>query len=161
MGVRVPPSACQLDKKRVSVVYSPVYSRILLASDGSENSMRAADHAAELTKKFEAQTTVISVVYVPPMYGSDIAGVQEALLEDGVRVLEDTKRVFIRRDAPCTTRLVRWVHPVEAICKEAADGKHDLIVLGRRGLSERKRGSLGSVSEGVLRSAQCAVLMVK
>ena len=76
-------------------------------------------------------------------------------------ILDDTNKVFVRKGAPCVAKLVRWVHPVEAICTEAVDGKYDLVVLGRRGLAEAKRGLLGSVSEGVLRSSPCAVLMVK
>lgn len=138
-----------------------MYSRILLATDGSENAIRAAEHAAELTKRFEAQTTLFTVVYVPPMYSGDIAGIEEVLLRDGSRILEDTRRVFTRRDASCSIKMVRWVHPVEAICKEATEGKYDLIILGRRGLDERKKGVLGSVSDGVLRAAPCAVLIVK
>lgn len=161
MGVRLPPSAGRLDKNLIPIVYSWVYSKILLATDGSENAIRASEHAAELTKRFGTQTTLVTAVYTPPMYSSDIAGVQEALLEDGARILEDTKRVFTRRDVSCSTRLIRWVHPVEAICKEAVEGKYDLVVLGRRGLNEQKRGLIGSVSEGILRSAPCAVLMVK
>ena len=95
------------------------------------------------------------------MYTSDTAKLEEALIEDAARLIENTKKVFNQRGASCTAKLVRWVHPVEAICKEVMDGKYDLIVLGRRGLAESKRGLLGSVSEGVLRSAPCAVLMVK
>jgi len=138
-----------------------VYSKILLATDGSENAMRAAVHAAQLTTKFETKTTIVTVVYVPPMYSSDVAGVEEALLEDGMRVLEHTKRIFVQQDIACTTKLIRWIHPVEAICNEGLEGKYDLIVLGRRGLSEKKRGLLGSVSEGVFRSAPCATLVVR
>jgi nucleotide-binding universal stress UspA family protein len=143
------------------MVHLPVYEKILLATDGSENAIRAAEQAAELTKRFEAEATLITSVYIPPMYTGDVAELEEALLEDGARLLDDTKKVFVRKGASCATKLVRWVHPVEAICTEAVDGKYDLIVLGSRGLAEAKRGLLGSVSEGVLRSSPCAVLMVK
>jgi nucleotide-binding universal stress UspA family protein len=122
--------------------------------------MRAAAHAAQLTAKFGADTTIVTVVYVPPMYSSDVTGVEEALLEDGTRVLEHTKRIFLQEDVPCTTKLIRWVHPVEAICNEGVEGKYDLIVLGRTGLNEKK-SLLGSVSEGVFRSAPCATLVVR
>ena len=161
MGVRVPPSARLLDKKFLPMVHLAVYEKILLATDGSENALRAAEQAAELTKRFDAKTTLITSVYIPPMYTGDVTELQDALLEDGVRLLDHTKKAFARRGTPCVTKLVRWVHPVEAICTEATDGKYDLIVLGRRGLAEVKRGLLGSVSEGVLRSSPCAVLMVK
>jgi len=138
-----------------------MYSKVLVATDGSENAIKAAEHAAELAKRFQAHATLLTAVYAPPMYSGDLAGAEEALLEDGARVLEDTRRVFARKDTECTTRLIRWVHPVEAICTEAREGRYDLIVVGMRGLDEQKGSLLGSISEGVLRAAPCSVLMVK
>lgn len=50
--------------------------------------------------------------------------------------------------------------PAEAIAKYAATHGTDLIVMGRRGLGAL-RGMLGSVSYGVLHSAEMPVLTVK
>ena len=50
--------------------------------------------------------------------------------------------------------------PVEGITNYAMDRRCDLIVMGRRGLGAL-RGMLGSVSYGVLRSADIPVLTVK
>ena len=50
--------------------------------------------------------------------------------------------------------------PAEAIAKSAATHGADLIVMGRRGLGAL-RGMLGSVSYGVLHSAEMPVLTVK
>ncbi len=50
--------------------------------------------------------------------------------------------------------------PAEAIAKYAATHGADLIVMGRRGLGAL-RGMLGSVSYGVLHSAEMPVLTVK
>jgi nucleotide-binding universal stress UspA family protein len=138
-----------------------MYSKILLATDGSGNAIRAAEHAAELTEKFGAQTTLVTAVYIPPMYSSDIAGVEDAFLEEATRILESTRKIFTTRSLECTTKLLRWVHPVEGISSEAGEGGYDLVVLGRTGLADKPGNVLGSVSGGVLREAPCAVLIVR
>ena len=52
-------------------------------------------------------------------------------------------------------------HPSEEIVTVADSVGADLIVLGRRGLSEWKALMLGSVSDGVLHPAHCPVLIVR
>lgn len=138
-----------------------MYSKILVATDGSGNAIRAAEHAAEIAEKFGAETTLATVVYIPPMYSSDIAGVEDAFLTEATRMLESTKRVFAARNLECTTKLLRWVHPVEGISNEAREGGYDLVVLGRTGLADKPGNVLGSVSGGVLHEAPCAVLIVR
>jgi nucleotide-binding universal stress UspA family protein len=138
-----------------------MYSKILLPTDGSENAIRAAEHAAALAEKFGAQTTIATAVYVPPMYSSDIVGVEDAFLTEATRMIESTKKVFSTKNLECATKLLRWVHPVEGICNEAREGEYDLVVMGRTGRADKPGNVLGSVSDGVLREAPCAVLIVR
>ncbi len=138
-----------------------MYSKILVATDGSGNAVRAAEHAAEIADRFGSETTLATAVYIPPMYSSDIAGVEDAFLTEATRILESTKKVFASRNLECRTKLLRWVHPVEGICEEAGEGGYDLVVLGRTGLADKPGNVLGSVSGGVLRAAPCAVLIVR
>lgn len=50
-------------------------------------------------------------------------------------------------------------HPADAIVRAA--GAADVVVMGARGLGHVTRLFLGSVSEQVLRHADCPVLIVK
>jgi nucleotide-binding universal stress UspA family protein len=50
--------------------------------------------------------------------------------------------------------------PSDKIVETAEKGKHDLIVLGSRGLNPVKRFLLGSVSDDVSQKAKCSVLIV-
>ncbi len=58
-----------------------------------------------------------------------------------------------------TARIVAG-HPAETICRIAEDEKHDLIIMGRRGLSGVSSFFLGSVSDKVTHHAVCPVLVV-
>ena len=50
---------------------------------------------------------------------------------------------------------------VKEILEAAKEGKYDLIVIGVKGISEVRETRLGSVSEKVIRNAQCPVLVIK
>jgi nucleotide-binding universal stress UspA family protein len=51
--------------------------------------------------------------------------------------------------------------PVEEIVRTAKDWGADLIVVGSHGRAGVQRALLGSVAEGVMRAAPCAVLVVR
>ena len=72
-----------------------MYSKILVATDGSDNALRAAETAAELARGWQAEVTIICVAYIPAMYESDLGSdSKEAFIEDWGRALEATKKVF-------------------------------------------------------------------
>jgi nucleotide-binding universal stress UspA family protein len=55
--------------------------------------------------------------------------------------------------------LVKWGLPLMGIMEVLKEQRADLVVVGSRGLSGVRRFLLGSVSEGVLNSAPCSVLI--
>ncbi len=52
-------------------------------------------------------------------------------------------------------------YPIDNIVAVACEENFDLIVMGRRGQNHLTHMLLGSVSDGVLDQAPCAVLIVK
>lgn len=58
-------------------------------------------------------------------------------------------------------RVVRFGHPVEAICHYAGKQAIDLIVMSTHGRSGLTRLMMGSVAERVLRVSPCPVLVVR
>lgn len=134
-----------------------MFSKILVAIDGSENSKRAVERAASLAKFSTTKVTLLSVVYIPPMYRSDLGPeLVEILIEDAKKALDSVKPLFEKYE----TKIVKDIRPSEAICQEAGKG-YDLIVMGSRGLGKPEAHTLGSVSDEVLHSAPCSVLIVK
>jgi len=51
--------------------------------------------------------------------------------------------------------------PGPAICRAAADGNFDMVVLGSRGRGELKSLLVGSTSAAVIHGAPCPVLVVR
>lgn len=89
---------------------------------------------------------------------SHIAERSDRELRESISGLLGKDMQDVRAKVIIETRLAS--SPVEGITNYAADHRCDLIVMGRRGLGAL-RGMLGSVSYGVLRSADIPVLTVK
>jgi nucleotide-binding universal stress UspA family protein len=146
-----------------------MFSKILLASDGSDCALKAAHVAADLATKYGGTVTVLNVFSIPtsfvplagmPGFEMDPAAVNH--YADHVRdaVARRTGKVLEEHGVPYETRQVIG-HPAETIVNVAEREHYDLIVVGSRGLSGIKGFLLGSVSDRVAHHAHCPVLIVK
>jgi nucleotide-binding universal stress UspA family protein len=150
------------DRRRLAKEVLFMFTRILIASDGSDNALRAAETVAELAKGWQAEVTVVCVAYVPAMYQSDLGPeLTDTFVEDWQRALEATKRVFEKEGVEVQAKLVREGKPAHVICREAEAGGYDLVVVGSKGLDESGHKGLGSVSDRVVHGVHCSVLAVK
>ena len=141
--------------------------KILLATDGSETSMRAAKNAVSIGKKAGATVTAVYVVDVHrlaqlPGYAA-MPGIKDNLMElmfkEGSEALEEIEDMA--RDAGVAyERVVAEGDPGEELLKLCRDPGFDLIVLGTIGKSGLKRFLLGSVAEKVVRHSHVPVLVV-
>ena len=141
--------------------------KILLATDGSETSMRAAKNAVSIGKKAGAMVTAVYVVDVHrlaqlPGYAA-MPGIKDNLMElmfkEGSEALEEIEDMA--RDAGVAyDRVVAEGDPGEELLKLCRDPGFELIVLGTIGKSGLKRFLLGSVAEKVVRHSHVPVLVV-
>ena len=137
-----------------------MFSKILVATDGSANSIRSAKKALELSKLSGAEVTLVYVAYVPDLYKGDISSeLMESFIDDGRKILKDTANIFKKADWPVKTKLIREQKPPVAICSLAK--KFDLLVIGSRGLHKKKEKALGSISDCIIHCSPCPVLLVK
>ena len=130
--------------------------KILLPTDGSTHSLKAAEYAAEISKQFESETHILNVITK-----STIRISRKREEKSSVQALEETKDVFDRRSIKVIVRKLVRGNPAEIICKIAEEEGFDLIVIGSRGLSGMKAFFLGGVSDKVSRHAICPVLIVR
>jgi len=139
-----------------------MFKKILVATDGSGKAMRACTEAGRMAKVFGSEVMLLYVVYVPPLYKGDVGqGILDALIEDGKRILDDSKKEAAATGVDAKTKMIREGDPADVIVKEAETGAYDLIVMGSSGLGRARSLALGSVSNTVLHGSTCSVLIIK
>jgi len=144
-----------------------LFSKILVALDGSEFSLKALDFAIDLAKKYQSQLILTHVVIrqiyaINPPEAGILAGtaIVRELEAEGKAILARGEETVKAQGIPVETRLRQGV-PAEELLRAVADEKVDLIVLGSRGLSQVKAFLLGSVSDKVSHHAKCPALIVR
>jgi nucleotide-binding universal stress UspA family protein len=144
------------------------FSRILVAVDGSEASMDAADYAIDMAKMYNAQLTTLTVSHISlSSYG--LAAPPDAIKQRKEKHELESKQWFDKfnqsakqNDIQLKTELIDSQMSVEgAIVEYAESNGIDVIILGTRGRSGIKKLLLGSVASGVITYATCPVIVVK
>ena len=139
-----------------------MFSRILVAVDGSESAKRALEKSVYLAKQCNSRLDVIHVV-LDSTYGGDSAAtfqLIEELKERGKKMLEGCKTQALRNGVEVRTLLELGDH-AQVIINTANEGDYDLVIMGSRGLSPFKELLLGSVSFKVMHHARCPVMVVR
>ncbi len=139
-----------------------MYKKILLATDGSEHSIRAAENAIELAKcNPDAKVEVVFVVdgdtaKSDVLRNWNTAGVADTRREKIRAAEEKAKNAGIDYEI----KILRG-EPGPTIVKYANENGFDIIVIGSRGLNALQEFVIGSVSHKVAKRANCPVLIVK
>jgi nucleotide-binding universal stress UspA family protein len=140
-----------------------VFLDILVALDGSEHAAQALRTAAQLASEENARLTVMTAVPPTPAL-AQITAAGAALTEVADLMGDAGKQIRAQvDDLPddiSVTTLVVSGHAAHEILKELRDGRHDLLVMGTRGLGRVGSALLGSVSQAVLHEAEVPVLVV-
>ena len=139
-----------------------MFSKILVAVDGSESAGRAFERSVYLAKRCESRLVIIHVVLDSP-YGGDSAAtflLIEELKERGRKLLEEYKTKSMKEGVQAEILLEVGDH-AQTIIDVANKNNYDLIIMGSRGLSPFKELLLGSVSFKVMHHARCPVMVVR
>ena len=144
-----------------------MYKRILVSTDGSEISRKAAASAVALAKSMGAELLAISVKEpfpysaiseMQPVPPQEFFDAQERVARQRVQGVVDTAKA---EGLACQAHTVEALHPWEAILDHAKNQNAELIVMashGRRGLSALL---LGSETQKVLTHSAIPVLVIK
>jgi nucleotide-binding universal stress UspA family protein len=142
-------------------------TRILLATDGSEEAELAALRAMDIAEKTDSELHVVHVGVVPlfllsyPRTLGYYGKLYEQIEEDSrERLRELSWRVKVAGGTVAGSHLRMGAVDLEvvALAKELGVG---LIVMGCRGHRGIRRAIEGSISDGVIRHAPCPVLVVR
>jgi nucleotide-binding universal stress UspA family protein len=155
-----------------------LFQKILVPLDGSEHSLKALEEAAQITKMSSGKITLMNVYSVsvqpfmmsqqsvygitdrPNLTGDEISRLAEDARKFGNRILEDGEQRISAVGVEVEKRLMEG-HAVQEIVRAANEGNFDLIVIGATGISHIREMLLGSVTDGVIHHAHCAVLVIK
>jgi nucleotide-binding universal stress UspA family protein len=138
-------------------------SNILLATDGSAPSGRAADFVASLARRYHARVVVLHA-FTPVPGNHSTQGYSRSLYETPEEAESLVAQVAQRLSELGATQVETDVMEGPAanvIIGVAESCSPDLIVVGARGNSTWQGMLLGSVSMVVTQRAECPVLIVK
>ena len=139
-----------------------MFEKILVAVDGSTNSDRAVEAAAEVARAHGSTLSICHAFHIPDHYKADLADeLEEALEGDAEKILAHAAGVAEEATVTAETRLLKKGHPAEAIVAYAGELGADLIVVGVRGRTPDQGRAMGSVSAAVIEQASCSVLLVR
>ncbi len=139
-----------------------MYKRILVAVDGSKNSRRAAEHAANIASLDPEATVKVLYILDYDRTRSDVidnAGSDDLHIDRKKRLvpIEDT---FKQRKIPYEL-VIKHGDPGPTIVIFANSNDFDLVVIGSRGLNSFQEMLLGSVSHKVAKRVTAPILIVK
>ena len=136
--------------------------KVLVATDGSEQSMNAVARGLELAETQGAQVTLMSVAYYVPDYLEEMPpNIREKLEDEAKGALKKSKALFDAKNMPVKTVLVTGLVPANLIIQEAQEGKFDRIILGSTGMNALDKVVMGSTAAKVVAHAPCEVTVVR
>ncbi len=140
-----------------------MFTKILLANDGSHGANKALDTAIELAALTGASLESLSVEEDLPQYVATIGEIEEVKRQKDAYFADLERQCRARADASEVeiTFTVIPGHEVETIANYCKDGAFDLLVLGFMGHSSVWGRIWGSTSQNLARLASCSVLIVK
>ena len=144
-----------------------MYTRILVAVDGSNTSRRAFEAALDLAKSNGAVLRPFYVVENTPMYfeapGYDPSILRDRLVEEGKELRAEFSKVMAEHGVkgdPAVAEASAIGDVSEVVLKAAAEFDADLLVMGTHGRRGFQRLILGSVAERCVRQATLPVLLI-
>lgn len=139
-----------------------MYDTILVATDGSEDSAAATEHAMALAGPTGARVHAVAVVETRTAYDNAIVDpdeVRENLRADAREAVDAVARAAESAGVDCETAVDEGPPP-ERLLAQVEESGADVVVLGATGRSGFKRLVLGSTTEQLLSQSPVPVVVV-
>jgi nucleotide-binding universal stress UspA family protein len=140
-----------------------MFEKILLAVDGSDHALRAANIAGDLARAMKSEIVRIVVVYgkIPSYLGEpNMQAAIDSRLAEANGILNLAISALGAIPGEIHSELIEG-SPAEAIIDVAITRRSDLIVMGSRGMGNLAGLFIGSTSQKVVSHATCPVLIVR
>ncbi len=143
---------------------SKLYTKILIATDGSEYTKNAVDYGIDLAKNTGAKLLTIYVVDTAAFASIPMDAAWESMYEllkqEGDLAIKYVTERAEAEGLEVEGNLIEG-HPGDEIIKYSESNAVSLIVMGTLGKSGLDRFLLGSVAEKVVRNSKIPVLVVR
>ncbi|MGF1473635.1 MAG: universal stress protein [Rubrobacteraceae bacterium] len=142
-------------------------TRILLATDGSEDAESALSMAVSLAEATNSELHLMTAArpyhstYPDTEYPEALEQIFEERKREAEQTLEGQAKKVHEAGGTVSGREVRVWTPDAGIIGCAEDIEAGIIVMGSRGQEGISRALLGSISESVVRHAHCPVIVVR
>lgn len=139
-----------------------MFKKILLASDGSDHSVRAAKKAVELVKlNADSEITVVYVIDGQTSKEDVLHNPDRTVVEE-IRKMRLQPVTSLLNSENLSFKLKKLLgEPGPAIVDYANTNEFDVVVVGSRGLNGLQEMVLGSVSHKVAKRVKAPVMIVK
>ena len=138
-----------------------MFSKILVAVDGSESAKKAFEKSIYLAQKCSSKIDLVHVVQCE--LGGDSATTFELIDElknKAQKMLEEYKNQAAKNNVSIQI-MVTQGDPAKVIIELAKAKSYDLIIMGTRGRTPFQELLIGSVSQKVMHHASCPVMVVR
>lgn len=141
-----------------------IWSKILVAVDGSESNKIAVRKAVSMAKALGAELTAVTVVssadVQPNAFGGDVSQEERKMIVDKTSkaALDYVESVAEQEGVKLEVKVLAG-NPAKEIVKISKD--YDLIICGSLGLTGITKLLLGSVSTAIVKYADCSVLIAR
>lgn len=138
---------------------------VVVGIDGSEQSMHAAQAAADLARKNAAKLYIVTVVRPPEGWWGIVgspppADVLTASMSEAQQGILDATVAAIDLEGVEWEAAEEIGEPATALADVCREKEADLLVVGRRGAGIVERLVMGSIADRVAHYAPCPVLIV-
>lgn len=141
-----------------------MYTKILIPTDGSKTAEHAVEQGIKLAQALDATAYGLYVIDISAFAGVPTEAIWESmrglLEEEGKKALKVVENLASSAGVKHKTLLREGV-PSEDIIKFAKEEGIDLIAMGTAGRHGLDRLLLGSVTEKVVRTSPCPVLVIR
>jgi len=142
-----------------------IFTKILLATDGSESSELAGLTALELSKRLDSEVHVIHVAsehpYLHAYYDLRHQEDAERFRDEDQRMLEEFVDQIRDAGGTIAESYLKVGDAAKEIVELAEELRVGLVLIGSRGHGRIRRALIGTVSTSVLSHAHCSVLIVR
>jgi nucleotide-binding universal stress UspA family protein len=140
-----------------------MFEKILIATDGSEHSERAARVGIELAKLSGSTVTALYVADTSKMSHLPddmlLYSIRELLIKEGKEAVDYISKLASEAGVSFESTVVEG-NPGEEIISHAETGEMSVIIMGSVGRTGLDKFLLGSVAEKVVRNSKIPVLTV-